>query len=240
MKTISLFAFFLAASSIAACSDVQSADVKTAGMSAHMSVSADGSGQSTSYAQLNVDTSLTDFVTLSNGDTLVTNVGGQSQTMSRSDVLNDISYSASFSGQASAGEAYTISFNRTSDTSAPMSSCTLPADFSITSPAAGTSFSRGSAIAVAYGAGGTSDGMSYTVSGGCVNGPKSAGIGGDPGTFTIGSGAIAPVDASSASQSCQATLTVIRTRMGQLDPAFGSGGEIQCMQTRTVSFTSTP
>jgi hypothetical protein len=239
MKSNLLFALPVALS-LGACTDIQSGDVKTAGMSAHISVTADGTGQSTAVAQLNVDSNVTDFVTLTSGDQIVASVAGQSETMSRSDILNDISYAASFTGDDGSGAAYTVAFNRMSDTSAPNSTCTLPSEFAITSPAAGASFSRASAIAVAYGAAGTSDTMSYSVSGGCVDGPLSAGIGSDPGAFTVAAGAIKPVDTSSAGQTCQATLTVTRTRVGQLDPAFGSGGEIQCMQSRSVTFTSTP
>ncbi len=237
MKILSAVSIAL---TIAGCTDVQSADIKTAGMSAHMTVSADGSGNSSAVAQLNVDTNLTDFVTLSSGDSLVTSVSGQSQTMSRSDLLNDISYSASFTGQGGSGAAYTVAFTRTSDTSAPSSTCTLPDAFSITSPAAGASFSRASAIAVSYGASGTSDAMSYSVSGGCVGGPISAGISGDTGSFSIPSGTVTPTDSSHATETCQVTLTVMRSRAGHLDPAFGSGGSIRCMQARTISFTSTP
>jgi hypothetical protein len=239
MKIQLLFAVPIALT-IAGCTDVQSSDIKTAGMSAYMSVTADGSGSSTAIAQLNVDDNLTDFVTLSSGDSLVTSVGGQSQTMSRLDVLNDISYSTSFDGQDGTGSAYTVAFNRTSDTSAPLSTCTLPAPFALTSPASGSSFSRSSAIAVSYDGAGTSDGMSYSVSGGCVGGPVSSGVSGDTGSFSIPSGTITPTDASHATETCQVILTVTRARPGQLDPAFGSGGSIRCMQARTITLTSTP
>ncbi len=82
--------------------------------------------------------------------------------------------------------------------------------------------------------------MSYSVSGDCIGGPVAVGISGDSGSFSIPSGTVMPTDASQASATCQVSLTVTRTRAGQLDPAFGSGGSIRCVQSRTVSFTSTP
>jgi hypothetical protein len=226
-----------------ACTTVQSADIKTAGMSAHMTVTADGSGGTEAVAQLNVDDNITDFVTLSTGDSLVTQVAGQSQTMSESDVLNDVSYSAAFSGQDAANTSYTIAFNRKSDTSAPTSTCTLPAGFSISAPAAGLSFSRASdVINVAYGAAGTGDIMQYSISGSCLNEAVSTSVGnGDPGTFSVAKGSLTlPSSNASSTATCQATLSITRKRVGQLDGAFGSGGEIDCIQSRQVTFTSTP
>jgi hypothetical protein len=45
---------------------------------------------------------------------------------------------------------------------------------------------------------------------------------------------------SGSSAACTATLTVTRTRRGQLDHAFGYGGSIGCAQARSFMFTSNP
>jgi hypothetical protein len=226
----------------AACTDLQSADLKTAGMSANMTVQVDDSGQTTASATLNVDDNSTDFVTLSSGDSLTTSVAGQTQTMTENDALNDVSYSTTFSNEEASGLVYTIAFNRSSgNTSAPSSTCTLPAPFTIASPTTSGSFSRATAdIEVNYGSGGSSDGVQYTVQGACVQGPLAQELDGDPGTFTIPHGAITPNSPSQSSQTCSVTLTITRTRMGQLDPAYGSGGQIECLQARSVTFESTP
>jgi hypothetical protein len=222
------------------CTDLQSADLKTAGMSAHMYVTDYGSGQTVASAQLNVDTNLTDFVTLSSGDTLVATVASQSQTMGETDVANDVSYSATFPTDEPSGTACTVALNRTSDVSAPNSTCTLPAPLTITAPAAGASYSRASgAINVTYGAGGSTDAANYSLSGSCVDGPSNVPLTGDPGTFVISAGTVT-ASAGAQGQTCQVTLTVSLTRTGTLDPAFGSGGQIQCVQSRTATFTSTP
>jgi hypothetical protein len=80
--------------------------------------------------------------------------------------------------------------------------------------------------------------MGYTVSGSCLN-LTTQSIGADSGSFTIPKNALTS-PGSQATESCQATLTVTRSRAGHLDPAFGYGGDIACQQARTVTFTSTP
>jgi hypothetical protein len=228
----------------AACTDLQSADLKTAGMSAYMTVSADGSGQTQVSTKLYVDNNGTDYVTLSSGDTLVASVAGQSQTMSQSNVLGIVTYAASFSGQDVSGAAYTVALRRTAagDVSAPNSACSLPVAYTIATPAAGSTFSRANdAITVNYGQGSAGDAVNYSLSGSCITEPSNATVSGDPGTFTLARGSILGLQGQAPSQtSCQVALTITRTRGGTLDPAYGSGGQISCVQTRSVTFTSTP
>ncbi len=225
----------------AACTDIKSADLRTAGMSAYMTVVADGSGQTTATTQLNVDNNATDFVTLSSGDSLVASVSAQSRTMVENNSLGDVSYAASFSGADSSGAEYTVAFHRNSDVSAPDSTCSLPPPCTISTPPAGSTFSRAkSDIVVDYGPGGSSDAVTYSLSGDCVSGPTNATMNGDPGTLTLSRGSILPVEGQPANQACDVTLTVSRTRFGTLDPAFGSGGQIKCVQTHSIVFTSTP
>jgi hypothetical protein len=224
-----------------ACTSVKSTDIKTAGMSAHMKVVADGTGQTEASAQLNVDTSLTDFVDLSSGDSLAATVGGKSQTLARNELLGVITYSTAFTGQDAAGTAYTVALTRATDTNAPSSTCTIPGPFSITTPASNASFSRAKDdIAVAYSNGGTQNTMTWSVSGTCINGAATGTVTADSGTFTITRASITPADSSQASQTCQVTLTLIREGVGQLDPAYGYGGSIVGRQVRSMTFHSTP
>ncbi len=224
----------------AGCTDLSSADLKTAGMSANFTVQADGSGTTNVSGNLNVDNNGTDYVTLASGDTLVASVAGQTETMAQSNVAGVVTYSAAFSGQDGANAAYTVALQRKSDVSAPNSTCSLPDPFTIGSPATGASFSRAADINVNYGAGGSEDSVEYMVQGSCIQGPIDAAVSGDPGTFTLGKGSITVAQGQSPQQSCQATLTITRTRTGTIDPAYGSGGSIRCVQTRSVTFTSTP
>jgi hypothetical protein len=225
---------------LTACTKVESSSIKTSGMSAALEVSANGDGTAVASAQLFVDDSLTDRVDLSSGDTLVASSGIASQTMQRSNVLNVVSYQATFQGLDTGGATFTIALRRASDTSAPNSTCTMPAPFAISAPAGSTSSSRGADLAVAYGPGGTGDSMTWQATGDCIKSTGTQYLTGDPGAFTIAKGTLVPVDAQHASMSCPVSIVVYRTRKGTLDPAYGHGGNIFAQQTRSVAFTSTP
>jgi hypothetical protein len=221
-----------------ACTSVKSTDLETSGMSAHIGVTADGQGNTVASAELSVDNSVTDFVDLSAGDSLVATVGGTSQSMTRNDLLGIISYSTGFSGHAAPGTAYTVALNRKApDVSAPSSTCSIPQPFEITSPVSGLAYSRGGdGVVVTYSNAGQSDPVSYQVSGPCVN-IAGGTVFPDSGTFTIPKSTLV---ASSGTPSCTVTLTVTRARSGQLDPAYGYGGGISCGQARTITFVSNP
>jgi hypothetical protein len=227
----------------AACTSVKSNDIETAGMSAHITVTADGQGHTGAVAEINVDDNPTDFVDLTPGDSLVaTAAGSASQSMARSDLLGIISYGASFTGQDAPGTNYTVAFHRAAPAvSAPSSTCTLPQPFSITTVATNLSLSRANdAVVVTYSNPGQSDAMTYLVTGDCLT-TLSGSLPTDSGTVTIAKGTVTPSGASSnASSSCTATLTIRRSRAGQLDSAFGYGGGISCNQARTITFVSNP
>ncbi|HEY3822596.1 MAG TPA: hypothetical protein VGL81_35770 [Polyangiaceae bacterium] len=238
MRPIVCCMFFV---SVAGCTDLSSADLKTAGMSADITVSADGTGQSQVTAQFHVDDNATDFVSLSTGDSATAACAGQTETLSQSNVLGDISYQTSFTGEDGAGAAYTVALTRTSDVSAPSSTCTMPSPFTVTAPTSSGSYSRSTAdLTVTYTNGGTQDPMSWSVSGDCVSVAVGS-VSNDAGTFTIPRGSLTPAGSSqTASATCQATLTLTRSRQGQLDSHYGSGGSIFAQQIRTVTFNSAP
>jgi hypothetical protein len=224
---------------IPACTKVESKSILTSGMSALMSVSADGTGQSVAAASLRVGDSAVDYVDLSTGDSLVASSGAKSQSMSRSSLFNIVTYSTSFSGLDADGTPYTIAFKRSLDAGAPSSTCTMPAPFTLTTPPPASTFSRGASDITLTWKGGTADTMRYELKGDCLA-SKSDAITGDPGTLLIPKGTIAVGDPKYAGQNCTGTLVVKRQRQGKLDPAFGHGGSIFGEQVRSVSFTSTP
>lgn len=224
----------------AACTSIQSSNIKTAGMTPDLVVIGDGTGQTTATAQFNVDNNPTDYVDLSSGDSVVATAGTQTQTMSRSDVLGAISYQATFTGLDAEGTPYTFALNRTTDVSAPSSTVTMPQPFEITTPTSGASFSRAmSDIAVAYTNPGQPDQLSWTTQGNCINAPDGT-ISPDNGSFTIPKGTIGPSDSSQTSTTCQVTLSITRVRHGTVDSHYASGGIIAAEALRTVTFTSTP
>jgi hypothetical protein len=231
--------FFASAAVVAGCTDLSSSDLKTAGMSATMTVQGDGTGQTTVTAQFNVDSNGTDFVNLTSGDTATASVASQSRTLSESNDLGDIAYETTFMGEDAEGTLYTIALNRTTDVSAPSSTVTMPSPFSITTPTSSSSLSRtASDITVTYTNSGTPDTMTWYVSGDCIAGAAGT-VSGDAGTFVIAKGSLA-TSQNAQGGTCQATLTLTRTRPGQLDPHYGSGGSINAQHVRQVTFNSTP
>lgn len=226
---------------LAACTNVKSTDIKTSGMSAHMSVTADGTGLARAQASLNVDNNATDFVDLQGGDTLTATAGGQTQQLMRLTLGGAVFYAVDFQGKDAAGTAYTIALNRKTETSAPSSTCTLPGPFSIGAPAPGSSFSRATQdVQVTWAPSGTQDHMTYSLSGDCLKAILTTDIQGDPGALTLTKAMIQPSDANHSGSNCQATVTIKRTKAGSLDKAYGYGGEINAVQTRAVNFMSTP
>ena len=224
---------------VPACSKVESSSILTSGMSALMSVSADGSGKTVASASLRVGDSALEYVDLSAGDSLLASSGAKSQSMARSSILNVVTYSTEFAGLDAAGTPYAIAFKRSVDSGAPSSTCTLPTPLTITSPPPSTSFSRASTdISVTWN-GGSSDTMRYEIKGDCLA-AKVDGIAGDPGIVVLARGTIAVGDPKNAGVTCAGTIVLKRQRTGKLDPAFGHGGSIFGEQVRSVSFTSTP
>jgi hypothetical protein len=238
MKLIKIRNAALVAILGAACTDIQSTDIKTAGMSAHMMIAADGTGATNVSVNLNVDNNGTDYVTLSSGDALVATAGGKNQTLASTNVLGIVSYSAAFNGQDASGTQYTVALNRgTSDTSAPSSTATLPEPFTLGTLSATTYSRAGTDIAVTYSPAGQSDAVAWTITGDCFNAAGSS-VSGDTGAFTVSKGTLSGTG-SQSTQNCQATLTLTRTRPGSLDPAY-YGGTISAVQQRSVTWTSTP
>ncbi len=206
-------------------------------MTAHMSVTASESGDTSVIAEFNVGNSITDYVAISAGETVLAKVAGLSQTMSQASLLGITSYGTTFTGEGAAGTTYAVAYNRTADdVSAPGSSAALPQPFSITSPANGLSFSRANDdIAVAYADSGLPDPMSWTSDTACVS-HAGQGLTGDPGSFTIPKGTLV---ANTAGATCSVTLTLTRTHAGSVDPAY-QGGDFNAIQARVLTFTSKP
>jgi hypothetical protein len=226
------------------CTSIQSSDLKTAGMTATMTVAADGTGSTKATVALNVDNNPTDFVSLSSGDSLTATAGGSaSRSLSQDTVLGEIDYVASFSGEGGTGTPYLVAFNRSTETSAPVSECTLPEPFEIVQPAPGASFSRSASdLTIAYAPAGSADAMSYSVQGSCVSQVSGQTVAGDPGVIVIPKGTLVAASSGQGgaqSGACQVSITVVRQRQGTLDPHF-AGGTIVGEQVRGVMVGSVP
>ena len=239
MKAPHSFAAALAAVALVGCTDVSSTDLKTSGITAYFTVTANGTGNTNASAELQVkDSSTITFVELQSGDQLTATTGGQSKTLEESKTLGVISYNATFTGADAEGTSYTFALQRSADTSASGNTVTLPAPFSITAPTGATlSYSRANDdIVVDYDNAQKSDSMSFTLSGDCIE-IMAGSPPGDTGSFTIAKGSL--VQRQGAATSCQVVLTLMRSRSGTLDPAFGAGLST-AVQARSFTFTSNP
>jgi hypothetical protein len=235
---------FLATSplSLFACTTIQSQDLDTSGMHAIMEVSADGTGQTRVTADIYSGNSITDLVALSGGDQLTATSSGQSVVMHTVMFLGGTSYEADFSGLDTGGTMYKVALSRTRFASAPSSTCTLPDKFTIMAPTSSQSFSRAlDDIVLTYTPAGTQDTMTWAAGGDCVRGMVDGTVSNDSGTFTIAKGSLVPINPPPQNPTtCQAHVTLTRSRPGQLDPHYGYGGTITAKQVRTVTFNSTP
>jgi hypothetical protein len=228
VKSLSVFAI------LAACGTSESGALLTKGISADMSVTATGSSTVHVGAELfegNPDQLI--FVDLQSGDQLLADAGGQLVPLSKSELLNIISYDADLPA-GNLGDPITIAFERQVDAGAPTSTATLPDPFTLDPVAATTS--RAAAMTVTYSPPGTDD-VTWQASGDCIQ-TATGSIPTDSGSIAIAAGTLVATP-SQPTATCQVTLTVSRQRAGTLDPHF-EGGSILGEQARTAMFTSTP
>jgi len=238
MRSISYVALGGSVCALVACTKVNSADLKTHGMSQQVSVTATGNGKSHVDAALFVDNNVTDRVKLSAGDTLSVKAGDQSASLQEQNVLSVLSYVADVNIDAP-DTSFVISFTRANDTSAPNTNVTMPQGFTITAPA-GTPSRASDDVVITYAPSGTSDKMTWAATGGDCGVPITENaIAGDPGTITIPKGSLKP-DANHTTANCSITIEIRRTRTGSIDPAFGYGGNVYARQTRTTNISSAP
>jgi hypothetical protein len=231
MRATGLWATLTLALGAAACSeDVDSTDVKTSGVYAEMSVVATGKGQSDVTADLRVGGANSNtHLDLKAADKLSATVGTTTKTLSQSGNV----YKTTFDGDA-ADSKVTVAFTRgVEDTSAPNSSVTLPAPFTVAGIAGTVSRQVGFTATWAQ----STDPMRWTLDGDCLF-IKTDSIS-DAGQTVIGTSDFS-VQSGKEQETCNATFCLERTRQGTIDPAFGEGGVISAVQRRCVAFLSAP
>ena len=217
------------------CQSLQSQDVDNSRLYARLEADAPGSGQVDVKATLLAGpTSATSFELVA-PDALTATVGSTARALSRHSMLGSIWYDASFDGD-DAGTQVTIALSRPSRTSAPESVVTLPAPFLFIRPAPGDSFSRGAGVTVTWSVSGDREPLRLTARGACIQ-PVEAQLEEDAGTFTFA--AFTP-STGNKSETCVVEFTVVRTREGVVDPAYGKGGSFKATVTRALRVNSTP
>jgi hypothetical protein len=236
MRAIGLWVTLTLALGAVACSeDVDSTDVKTSGVYAVMSTIADDSGQSKVTVDLKVGGSNSNtHLDLKAEDKLTATVATTTKTLSQ----NRNVYETTFDGQAE-GTVFVVAFTRgADDKSAPNSTMTLPAPFTVGGITAGQTVSRQTGFTATWTL--STDAMQWTIdspASGCLflaSKPIS-----DTGQTVI-TAADFSVHSGEEQATCNATFCLERTRKGALDPAYGEGGVINATQKRCVAFNSAP
>lgn len=219
------------------CAKTESSDLLTSGIYADLSARSTGAGTTAVYATLYVGNPANlNFVELTGDDQLIASYGGQSKTMSQTELGNIVSHHAEFPTDAD-GAAFQIAFERVVDAGAPMSTVTLPARFTV-NPAPATS-SRAAALTLTWSPAASADPMVWKATGACIADAQ-GGITGDPGTMMIPAGTFVKRQGQNIPDTCMVSITVTRSRAGVLDTHYGKGGSASGIQDRTVSMMSTP
>lgn len=223
------------------CSKSDSGDILTSGMYGSITARADGDGKTRVSTSLFLGSPINlNFIELSDDDKLVVRHAGQEVIPTEGDLLNIVSYTATFNTEA-ADAMFEVSFQRTVDAGAPSSVATLPAPFALTSNP-GAEVSRAAAHVITWAPSGTGDGMHATIDGSCVD-VVDLPISGDTGSYTIPANTIkrrTPQQGQTIPDTCSVEIRIERRREGVLDSHFGKGGSVQGIQARKESFTSKP
>lgn len=219
-----------------ACTDIDSEDLLTSGMSAAITVTARGDGNADADAILRAGgVTSTTFVALTADDELTVAAGDAAPVPLEEYEIGALhGYHATMTGDEP-GVTYTVALTRTVDAGAPSTTIELPAGFEISAPAA--NFSRAAAFTLDWTPASTTEPMEITASGDCVNLYVNT-VEADTGTFTIPAGALTEIDGGT--QNCEVTFTLRRTKDGSLDVAYGEGGSALGIQQREVTSTSAP
>ncbi len=221
--------------SACACETVKSTDIKTSGLYAELEADAPGSGRVNVKATLRLGAGSLTFLELTPGESLVATVGSTNRAMSRQSVFGTTWYEASFDGDGE-GTAVKVSLARVADSSAPESVATLPAAFVFSAPTANTTVPRSGSLIVSWTGSGAADPMHLSAKGACIQ-PVDAEVTGASGTHTFAPFTVA---GGNETNTCNVVITLVRTRIGMVDPAYGKGGAFKATVTRTLNLSSTP
>lgn len=211
---------------VTGCSTVESKDIRTSGMTANLIVTLpENADEADVSASLRVGT-LT-FVELASNEEITAAGGGQTTKLDHHRAAGVTEYRNRLDGVTKAGTEITFNLKRDGDnTSAPTSTVVLPERVRLVAPAAGTTYSRRTAIAVRFDSEPSQLPSVLTWAGECIQ-PGSLQL--EPGrtSATIARGSIKPAattaTAKASSSTCQIDLTVTRRVEGTLDKAFKDG-----------------
>lgn len=221
--------------------DVDSTDIRTAGMHPIYRTLSTGNGKTRVTGELRVGGDDGTYIVLKDGDRLSASASGAEKTMTPID--DGLRYATEFPIDAG-GTVINVAFSRDDsagdgNSSGPNSSVTLPEQFTLrlTNLEEGASIPRGTAVDIEWDPPADGD-VSWEVDGNCIW--SSSGTTRDSGAFQIPAKEI-DVTGTDEGETCEVTIAVERTNSGTIDPVFSKeGGSIRATQRRIVRFTSTP
>jgi hypothetical protein len=225
---------------LAGCATVPSKNLRTAGITAQMTVAAADGGVD---VRVRLSAGSLTSVKLGDGEHLDATSGGHSARLSGTTFLGTTSYFAHVPSGTAPGTPVTVALTRTAkDTSAPRSTVALPPRLRVTAPRDGASMSRARDLRIVVNRG--DGGIRVAWQGSCVaSGFGTEFAAGQPVVVPAGSlhatSASSAASGSAAATSCLVTFTVTRFVAGALDPALG-GGRIRGERSVSFALTSRP
>lgn len=234
----------LGAALCSGCSSTTSDNVTTEGINADIDVFANGSGSTFVDAELEVGDGLGGTsLELVAGDSLTVTANGIQKTMTEdASIIGRFRYEASFDFD-DAGTMFTVSFSRNNGTNAPNSNVTLPAGFVVQSPQSNDVFNQADDVPIQWTPNGTTItpdidvSLSCTTMGGIVfTASQDVATSGDTGVASLPVASVIPIGTLDTTRLCEGEVHFSRWRRGNLDPAYGEGGDITAEHIERAQF----
>ena len=238
---------------LAGCSQTDSENIRTQGIGADFSVTANGNGSTRVEGTLEVGSGGIGGteVELSSGDQLTANAYGTTLNLRKDSNLLGISYVTTFNSDEG-NELFTVSFERDGGVSAPNSTVILPNRFAIIAPADNEPFGRTENITLTWAPAEQSGNLTIRYTADCsytddlgedhfvTRQGNDSSL--DDGSYTISAASIinSAVNEIPVDGTCDVEFELQRVRTGNLDSNFGEGGRIRAYQNRSINIVVVP
>jgi len=206
----------IGAALLSGCSSTTSDNVATAGINADIDVFANGSGSTFVDAELEVGDGL--------GGTSLQLVAGDSLTVTANGIQKTMTEDASIKN-------------------APNSNVTLPEGFVVQSPQSNDVFSLADDVPIQWTPNGTTItpdidvSLSCTTTSGIVfTASRDVATSGDTGVASLPVASVIPIGTLDTTRLCEGEVRFSRWRRGDLDPAYGEGGDITAEHIERAQF----
>lgn len=238
-----IFALFVLLAAAGCGEAVDSTSVKTDGVYADFTATAEGSGQTDIQARLRTGgPNSNTFLELEGGDELTFYVDGDAHEPDEQSPLGDRTFYQKLVDKDAGGTNLRIEFTREDGTNAPNSTVMMPDRFEIESPTDSDSYSRSANDDVDIQLSNTDQDtdLEVTVRGDCLDRGYSKSVSGDQQTITIPGDELQSDDSEDEQPgTCTPSVTVERVMRGDVDSAY-TGGRFEATHERVTSFESTP